>query len=141
MLPCMVIWIHVDSSWKKSLIKIHQAVCYDCYFLFIISNVLNLEEYLSNVLETALLHKKFVYYWFKDFKLWLPFSYFLIMLNYGKFKQDLTKLIPSILQGLPLDVFNSIDLPKIQREDPYEMTNINFVQSCSNFPQFSKIEK
>ena len=37
--------------------------------------------------------------------------------------------------------FDSIDLPKIQRGDPYEMTNINFVQSCSNFPQFSKIKK
>ena len=38
--------------------------------------------------------------------------------------------------------FESIDLPKIQRGDPYKMTtNINFVQSCSNFAQFNKIKK
>ena len=36
--------------------------------------------------------------------------------------------------------FDSIDLPKIQKGDPYKMTNNNFVQSCSNFAQFSKIE-
>ena len=35
--------------------------------------------------------------------------------------------------------FGSIDLPKIQKGDPYKMTNINFVQYCSNLAQFSKI--
>ena len=37
--------------------------------------------------------------------------------------------------------FDSIDLPKIQWGDPYKMTNIKFVESCSNFAQFSKIKK
>ena len=36
---------------------------------------------------------------------------------------------------------DSIDLPKIQRGDLYEMTNINFVRSYWNFFQFSKIKK
>ena len=37
--------------------------------------------------------------------------------------------------------FDSIDLPKIQRGDPYKMTIINFVWFCPNFAQFSKIKK
>ena len=36
--------------------------------------------------------------------------------------------------------FDSIDLPKIQKGDPYKMTHINFVQSCSNLTQFCKIK-
>jgi hypothetical protein len=31
--------------------------------------------------------------------------------------------------------------PKFKGGDPYKMTNINFVQSCSNFAQFSKMKK
>ena len=37
--------------------------------------------------------------------------------------------------------FDSIDLPKIQRGDPYKISNINVVQSCWNFAQLSKIKK
>ena len=35
---------------------------------------------------------------------------------------------------------NTLIYPKL-KGGPYEMTDINFVQSCSNFPQFSKIRK
>ena len=37
--------------------------------------------------------------------------------------------------------FDSIYLPKIQKGDPYKMTNTNFVWFCPNFAQFSKIIK
>ena len=40
---------------------------------------------------------------------------------------------------VPLDAFWFFNQPKIQRGDPYKMSNIKFVQSCWNFPQLSKI--
>ena len=44
-------------------------------------------------------------------------------------------------KGPPFDVFWFFNLPKIQRGDPYKMSNINVVQSCWNFAQLSKIKK
>ena len=51
-------------------------------------------EYLSNVLESALLPWFFVY-WVRDFKFWL-LAYFLILLNFANFQQDRTTLILDI---------------------------------------------
>ena len=43
-------------------------------------------------------------------------------------------------KGSPFDVFWFFNLPKIQRGDPYKISNINVVQSCWNFAQLSKIK-
>ena len=59
--------------------------------------------YLPNLLETALLHQIFVF-WFRDFKLWL-LAYFFISFNRAKFQQDWTTLILDILKG-PLMFFD-----------------------------------
>ena len=38
-------------------------------------------------------------------------------------------------KGPPFDVFSFPNLPKIQRGDPYKMSNVNVVQSCWNLAQ------
>jgi aminoglycoside/choline kinase family phosphotransferase len=97
------------------------------------------KEYFENLLETALLCQIFVY-WVRDFKLatCLFFNFAELCKVWARLdKVDISHFIrvPSLL------VFDSVDLPKIQRGDPYKITNINFAQSCPNFSQFSKIKK
>ena len=57
----------------------------------------------SNLLETALLPRFFVYL-ARYFKLWLH-TYFFILLNCAKFEEDWTTFILDILQGSPLGCF------------------------------------
>ena len=44
-------------------------------------------------------------------------------------------------KGPPFDVFWFCNLPKIQRGDPYKMSNINVVQYLWNFAQLKEIKK
>ena len=65
---------------------------------------------------------------------WFP----LTVQSFSKIGQHWFK---TIYKGPPFDVFWFCNLPKIQRRDPYKMSNINVVQSCWNFAQLSKIKK
>ena len=54
-----------------------------------------------------------------------------------------SRIFPSILSGCHTgnDVFWFLNLPKLQRGDPYKISNINVVQFCWNFAQLSKMKK
>ena len=60
--------------------------------------------------------------------------FFLNFFNSAKFQKDWTTFILDILQEFLVDYKNK----KHQRRDPFEMSNIKFVQSFWNFAQLKK---
>ena len=73
--------------------------------------------YLSNLLETALLPRFFVF-WVRDFKFWL-LAYFFIFFNCAKFQQDWATLMINVFdKGHPFEFLVDYKYKKHQRGDP-----------------------